>query len=435
MPRNQALSGHGNVVTERKALNVRDEDNGAAWKPPHPTITISPAALLALGESMARRRLQQKGDLTRKNGWWLLRWREDVREPNGGIRRQWSKQVVVGPAAGNPSGLPGLTKKQAERLAWANFLSKLDQVQQKPASISTFAEFIERKYKPEHLSGLRKQSRISAAGRLDNHILPVLGEMRMRDITRDDCQRVIATAAGKGLSVQTQTHLRNLMSSVFSLAEDCEWTVGNPARRVRLPKLTFKQRIPLTWDQVETAAAAMPKYADLVRFLALTGLRIGEALGLRWRWVNLTGEFQGQLPPYSFGVVEQFSNGEWLPGTKSNAGLRIIPLTTASYTILDDAKQRTKFGLAEHTVWTNRNGGPLDSHNVANRWMPAAKKALGMPGFSFHSLRHTAATLADQAGVTLAERMKLLGHAGSAMGLRYTHADAETVREKLERVQ
>jgi len=52
------------------------------------------------GDSMARRRLQQIGDLRASNGWWRLRWREDVIR-DGQTVRQWSQTVVVGPGPGN----------------------------------------------------------------------------------------------------------------------------------------------------------------------------------------------------------------------------------------------------------------------------------------------------------------------------------------------
>src|ERR1017187_9543253 len=73
-------------------------------------------------DDMARRRLQQKGDLYRQGGWWKLRWREEQIRADGSTSRGWSKPVWIGPA----DGPGGLTKKQAQRLAWENFLSRLD---------------------------------------------------------------------------------------------------------------------------------------------------------------------------------------------------------------------------------------------------------------------------------------------------------------------
>src|SRR6266478_208074 len=100
---------------------------------------------------MARRRLQQKGDLYAQGGWWKLRWREDQIDRNGQLRRGWSKPVVIGPCDG-----PGaFTQKQARRQSWENFLSRLDQNNRTPQSIMTVRQFVERKFLPEHVAYLK----------------------------------------------------------------------------------------------------------------------------------------------------------------------------------------------------------------------------------------------------------------------------------------
>ncbi len=78
--------------------------------------------VLREGLALARRRLQQKGDLFDQGGMWKLRWHEDKIGPDGERMRGWSRSVHIGPSAG-----PGkLTEKEARRLGWENFLSKLD---------------------------------------------------------------------------------------------------------------------------------------------------------------------------------------------------------------------------------------------------------------------------------------------------------------------
>ena len=62
---------------------------------------------------MARRRLQQKGDLYNQGRFWKLRWKEDVLDADGRRKYAWSKPVVLGPSEGTGS----FTKKQAARIA------------------------------------------------------------------------------------------------------------------------------------------------------------------------------------------------------------------------------------------------------------------------------------------------------------------------------
>lgn len=90
-------------------------------------------------DDMARRRLQQKGDLYRSGGHWMLRWHEDHINADGQFKRGWSKSVCIGPCEG-----PGaFTDKEARRLAGVNFLSRLDQNNRTPQSIMTVRQFVE----------------------------------------------------------------------------------------------------------------------------------------------------------------------------------------------------------------------------------------------------------------------------------------------------
>ena len=97
---------------------------------------------------MARRRLQQNGDLRKVGRWWKLRWREDQILADGRTRYGWGPMVCIGPA----EGLGKLTETQARRTAWENFLSRLDQNMRTPHSVMTVREFVERKFKPEHVA-------------------------------------------------------------------------------------------------------------------------------------------------------------------------------------------------------------------------------------------------------------------------------------------
>ena len=81
------------------------------------------------GDDVARRRLQENGDLYSIGGVWMLRWREDQIKADGTIKRGWSKSVCLGPCEGPAA----LTKKEAQRIAWENHLSRLDQDNRTPS--------------------------------------------------------------------------------------------------------------------------------------------------------------------------------------------------------------------------------------------------------------------------------------------------------------
>jgi integrase len=89
-------------------------------------------------------------------------------------------------------------------------------------------------------------------------------------------------------------------------------------------------------------------------------------------------------------------------------------------------------GDASTPVFVNSGkSAPIDQHNLAARVLKPAARKLGMPWVSWHSFRHANATLAEQAGISVVERQKILGHGSAAVTLHYTHADVERMRERM----
>jgi integrase len=395
-------------------------------------------------DDMARRRLQQSGDLQAQGGWWRLRWREDTTEIIGykktgepKYKRTWSQPVIVGPAPGNQNMRP-LTKREAKRLSWDNFLSKLDQNNITPRSVATVAEFVEKRFRPDHVALKRTNTRRLYDQILRNYVLPAIGGMKLREVRREHIQRLASQVITRGLSVGTVRHVVKVVSLIFSLAEDLEWNEGNPAKRIRLPEATPKVRAALSWPQVQQIAGMLkPPYGSAVIVLAQTGMRIGELCGLKWKWVNLSDQEVNRdgyrIAPYSILVKENWSAGEFQSSPKGKR-LRQIPMTATAWTELTMQWERSK-AAPDQLVYPNQHGRPIDRSNFANEHFKPAVKALGLPWASLHCLRHTMATMADQAKLTMRERMDLLGHQDERTAMGYAHSDLQRIREKLDEAE
>ena len=383
-------------------------------------------SLTEFDDDMARRRFQMRGDLFEQGGWWKLRWKQDQRLADGTMKRGWSKPVVVCPSKDNEQ-MDGYGIRQARRMAWENYLSRLDQNTRTPQSVVTFAEFVERKYRPEHLNRREKNTRDSYESILKRHILPALGDMRLSEIRRDDVQRMLEATLDAGL--RTAHLARAITSGVFHLAEDAEWlATGNPARRCRIPEYTRPEKMALTWDQVEMLMTAIDaRYRSFVKILALTGMRPGEACGLRWRNVDLEG------PSFVIKVIETFTNGNWKATPKRAGHRREIPMTVEVWITLQEMYEQSKFNGPDAPVFTSSVGKPLRIGNLLKRYLTPAGKAIGMPWLTWYNLRHTASTNADRV-MTLAEKSVIFGHHPN-MSLTYTHPEREHLRRKLERVE
>ena len=137
-----------------------------------------------------------------------------------------------------------------------------------------------------------------------NHVQPTLGGIQMRDVGPQIVQRLVSSKIAAGCSPQVIYHVRNCLSAVFRHARNLRFLEGAlPTDGVSMPPMVRKERNALTWEQVLMLADKMPTHHNLVIVLAQTGMRIDEASGLRWKYVNLTDEWHvvnGEaLPPNS----------------------------------------------------------------------------------------------------------------------------------------
>ena len=160
------------------------------------TSMATPDVMSSCGRSLelAKRRLQQKGDLFNQGGMWKLRWHEDKIGPDGELMRFWSREVHIGPSAGAGK----LTEKEARRLGWENFLSKLDAGVMCAALRGHHRHFRGAALLPDHVALLKRSGRSHYESML-KHVLPALEKLRLRDATAADIQKLASSMLGKEL--------------------------------------------------------------------------------------------------------------------------------------------------------------------------------------------------------------------------------------------
>lgn len=444
-----------------------------------PVYSISHAHLGKEIDDMGRRRLQQKGDLRKIGGWWRLRWHEDQIQADGRLKYGWSRFHDVGKAVGTGR----LTRPQAEREAWERYLSCLDQHMRTPQSVMTVAEFVERRFIPEHVVAKKlggrthytcelkcvldgvPESRFNRKGvkmvRDDHgklrwpdanmHRLFGIGGKRMRDIGHEDVQRLVSEAIQRGYSTQRARHIKTCVSAIFSFAEEVRWFNGrNPAKFVRLPEMTTKPVRVLSFAELTALLESLkPMARAMVLCASLTSMNIAEVCGLRWKRVNLSGEpviMDGEsLPAHHAAIREQWYLRQW--GTvKEAARRRNLPLPSLLVSALTELRAAQRPKSLDNPVFAGESGRPIDSAAMLNRQLRPAAKLIGAPQLGWHWLRRTFATLADQIGMSPGEIQNLMGHARFSMSMRYTHTPtdqailglekmAERIKQGTERIQ
>src|SRR5437879_11811480 len=98
----------------------------------------------------------------------------------------------------------------------------------------TVGNFVEQKFLPDHVGLLKKSGRVHYDSML-KHVLPALGNHRLRDVTGAEVQKIVSSMLTRGYSVQTAKHVRTTVSAVFTHATRLGCHSGdNPAKLVRL---------------------------------------------------------------------------------------------------------------------------------------------------------------------------------------------------------
>jgi integrase len=288
------------------------------------------------------------------------------------------------------------------------------------------------------------RDRYSTVGRL--YIQPPpLGAMYLADITRDDVERWISRLEHQGVGAPTIDKSYRTLRAALNTALREGRAVYNPAVQIETPEAAHRDAFFLTADQVDLIAGEVPaRHRALVYFLAYTGVRIGEASALRVRHLDLTQ----RLASISENSPEV--RGEKLQGRTKTKRVRAIDLPEPL--CLELAAHLERFGprkangelMPDGWVFSHRNGGQIRQGNWRNRiFYPACLRLdifrIGPGGRRelprVHDLRHTAASLAAQAGYSLHEVKEMLGHSTiRTTSDSYLHLFADTKREKASRL-
>lgn len=200
----------------------------------------------------------------------------------------------------------------------------------------------------------------------------------------------------------------------------------NPIRGVRIPA-PLVEEVPdedrakaLTRAELATLLSVIPEDWHLFfEFLVHTGLRISEMIGLTWEHMEL--EINSHVK-----VREQFYRSQ-RRRLKSGSGRRDIPLAPRMTARLIVHREATYSGPKE-PVFTSDVGIELIRGKVADRVLNPARALVGMPWVSFHTFRHTCASLLFANGKDIKQIQTWLGHADAAFTLRtYVHLLEEGV--------
>jgi integrase len=294
------------------------------------------------------------------------------------------------------------------------------------------------------MSSLRDE-RLGYAHYCHKHLVPRLGRYTLVGLQPLDVSQALADMAANGLSPRTCQYARAILRS--ALHDASRWGLlgeRNAAGLADVPKGPAKEGAPLEPAQASVllGAAADEPIGPLVAVLLASGLRLGEALGLRWDDVELE---PGRLLVRS--TLVRVRGQPWRLGPpKSQSGARIVPLISVALEALCTQRERQQFdrqrageAWQDHAaggfVFSSSIGTPLDGTNALHALKRVLRRA-GLPtSFRLHDLRHSTATYLLAGGVDPRIVMQIMGWSQISMLKRYQHVLPAMLTDAADRLQ
>jgi integrase len=263
----------------------------------------------------------------------------------------------------------------------------------------------------EHLAGVgRKRATLEAyESTLRVHLAPCFAGRSLDAVSPRDVEAFIDAKRREGKQPKSVRNWLSLLNAIFVHGEKRGWCRGNPVRLVDKPRISDTDPDVRFLDQVELEALlrAAPDdrlgETDHVLYLtaAMTGLRQGELLALRWRDIDWAA---GRLR-----VRRSYVRGEF--GTpKSKRASRSVPLADRVAGELERHFQASAFQGDDDLVFAHPAlGAVLDRSKVLKRFKACLRQA-GVREVRFHDLRHTFGTRMAAAGVPIRTLQEWMGH-------------------------
>jgi integrase len=313
----------------------------------------------------------------------------------------------------------GLTKAQAERAL--RRMRELDSPPVAPDAERVTMEQAGREFCQRlELKGRRKSHRLTVASDLRNHIAPFFAGKTVDRIRPTDIERYIA-AKRKTLAVKTIRNHVNTMHSIFDLGLRNGWCQTNPVKLADRPTVKKTETRIQFLDQAELEQLLAAPYADdafgrieptLYLTAAMTGLRQGELLGLRWRDVDFDAR--------KVRVVSPYVRGEFGDPKSAGSG-RSVPMAERVAVALHELRERSVYARDRDLVFSHpETGKPLDRSKLVRRFKQALERA-EVHRITFHELRHTFGTRMAAAGTPMRTLQHWMGHADSKTTQIYAH--------------
>lgn len=369
---------------------------------------------------------------TRRNGEGTIRLREDGR---------WEVRISGGIdfSTGQPVRISKYAHTEEEAVQLLHKLSFQMGTNQMKISNMTLGEWLDLWLEVYMQHSLKQSTYNSYDSYAKNHFKPALGSIQLEALTPRMLQQFYNFKMEReGLSPKTIRNLNLYLHKALGQAQKEGLIFTNPATGVNLPRSQRPQIEILTRDEQArlVQASFQHRYGVFIRLVLLTGIRLGELLGLRWEDIDFRtnmlyirralNRLQKQnLPENYTGPKTEIVIQE----PKTENSIRSIPLLPQLVQDLlnwrqiqeNDRKAAGERYLNRGMIVTNPLGGYIEPRTFSDYYHQILDMA-GLQHFTFHALRHTFASRALEQGMDEKTLSVLLGHYSVAFTLdTYAH--------------
>jgi integrase len=330
--------------------------------------------------------------------WWYGRWHAGSSRPNrkiGLVRVRGSEE--------------GLTRTEAEK----KLRQLMESEQPKPVGAEvTVADAGDRLLLHLEAMGRKPTTLSTYSSTLRTHIQqPQLADVPLHEVDPGAVEELMATMRRNGKAPKTIANTFKLLNQIFVFGKKKRWCRENPCADVDSPVVEPNTDIRFL-NQEELSALLRAIDTDAKQFgstdralfmtAAMTGLRQGELLALRWRDIDWEA---GKIR-----VRRNYVRGHWVT-PKSRRGSRSVPLADQLAGELDRHFKRSAYQDDDDLVFAHPEKGTVLCHSALTGRFKRALKAAGVRPVRFHDLRHTFGTRMAAEGVATRRLQEWMGHA------------------------
>ena len=312
--------------------------------------------------------------------------------------------------------------------------AKQEAEQAELAKIRTVRQYADGVFMPTKEATFSETSRSSYRQFLDCHILPIIGDQLLTDVTPAMITKLLVDFQRKGYAHATAVKLYNILNGLFEMAFLDDSIPMNPMLKVKRPA-PRKDEAPkdesekaYTVEEVRTLLQNLDreplKWRVYVSLMMDTGARRGELCGLYWQDIN-----------WDKGTITIRRNLQYTPeagvyeAAPKNGKVRSVDVGEDTLALLHRLRDAQAGSAISKYVFTIDGSSAPMHPQTPTRYFHKFGQRYGIKDFHPHKLRHTSASLAITNGADVVSVSQRLGHSDTAVTLRmYAHANEESIR-------